>query len=119
MSTVITHSSGVITPTAVDGYESARTPRTIVHTILGRSDPDITLRPAGLRSGTLTLVFATGAEASGAEAVLRTPEVFALTNPDVPEMAMSFVVAEGDLRTVLGDTRQSWNVDVPFREVGV
>lgn len=118
MVTVITHSTGTITPEVVNGFEAAREARTIVHNIIGRPDPDITFRPAGLRKGTLTLVFATGAAATAAEAALAFPQVLALSDPDVPEVGMSFVVADGDLDSKLDlDTQEVWLLDVPFQEV--
>ncbi len=118
MSTTITHSTGTITPDEVDGFEASRAVRSIVHTILGRADPDITYRPASLRQGTLTLVFASGADAATAEAALLIPQVFTLTDTDVAQVAMSFIVADGDLVSSLDDsTRVVWLVRVPFQEV--
>lgn len=117
MASVIIHSTGTITPEAIDGFEASRRVRTIVHDILGRSDPDVTFRPAGLRAGKLTLVFADGAAAADAEATLRLTQVFTLTNPDVPQVGMSFVVADGEITMSINETRKSWTVEVPFQEV--
>lgn len=122
MSTIITHSTGVITPEVVNGYEASRSVETIVHKIIGREDPDITLRPAGLRSGTLTLVFATGADASAAEAALLFPQVLTLSDTAVPEVSMSFVVGpEGQASTSTLDLESQtvWLVELPFHEVAV
>lgn len=122
VSTIITHNTGVITPEVVNGYDAAREARTIVHTILGRPDPDITLRPAGLRSGTLTLVFATGAAAASAEAALLFPQVLVLSDPDVPQVAMSFVVGpegQASTRSLDLDTQTVWLLELPFQEVTV
>lgn len=115
--TTITHSTGVITPTTVDGYRAARTPRTILHPILGRSDDDVTFRPASLRKGTLTLVFASEAVARAAATALAIPQVLTLADPDI-SIGMSFVVAEDDLVPELDDeTRSVWVLQMPFREV--
>lgn len=120
MASVIIHSTGTITPNVINGFVATREARSIVHTILGRSDPDVTFRPVGLRAGTLTLVFADGSAASSAEAALIVPQVLTLTDPDVPEVGMSFVVAEGDIVSRLDDgTQKVWIVEVPFREVTV
>lgn len=116
--TTIIHSSGVIVPEVVDGYEPAIDVRSIVHTILGRSDPDVTFRPAGMRTGVLSFVFAARASAWAAVAVLRVPQVLTLTDADVPEVNMSFVVAPGQLRPTLDpETRAVWIVEVPYAEV--
>lgn len=118
MSTIITHSGGVITPAVVNGFESERPARSIVHTILGREDPDVTMRPAGLRKGTLTLVFATGAAGKAAENAMVLPRVFTLTDPDVPEVNMPFVVADGGVTLRLDlDTQEVWTLEVPYSEV--
>lgn len=122
MSSVITHSTGEITPAVVNGFAATRPAPSVVHTILGRPDPDITYRPAGLRAGTLKLVFETGAEAAAAESVLGAPQVFVLSDPDVPEVYMPFVVADGDgsgeIRSTLDDETQTvWTLEVPFQEV--
>lgn len=118
MTTTITHSSGVIAPEVVHGFQATRDARSIVHTILGREDPDITFRPASLRKGTLTLVFPTGAAASAAEAILVTGQVFTIQDSTVAEVGMSFVVADGSVtRSLDGGTRVVWTVAVPFQEV--
>lgn len=118
MSTIITYAGGTITPAVVNGFDATRPTRTIVHTILGRADPDITFRPAGLRSGTLQLVFPTGEAAAAAEAALAVPRLFALADDDVPEVAMQFVVADGDITSELDMTTQTvWILGVPFQEV--
>lgn len=118
MAAVITHASGEIVPEVVNGFEGSSEVRSIVHTVLGREDPDITFRPAGLRRGTLLLVFADGASANAAAAVLRIPQQFTLSDEDVPEVGMDFVVAGGDVRQTLDpETRTVWIVTVPFQEV--
>ncbi|WP_341935512.1 hypothetical protein MRBLWO14_001164 [Microbacterium sp. LWO14-1.2] len=119
MATTITHGGGAIVPALVDGFEAESETRTRVHRIIGRPDPDITLRPLDLRSGVLTLLFATGAAAASAESALRVPQVLTLSDPEVPQVAMSFVVAEGRMRTRLDpDSRSAWLLEVPFCEVG-
>lgn len=114
--TTITHAGGVITPVALEGWEASAQARSIVHTILGRPDPDITLRPTGLRSGTLTLVFATGADAYAARAVLAVPQQLTLANSTVAQVSMLFIVAGGDLGEVIADSGE-WRLSVPFQEV--
>ena len=115
MSTRITHAGGVITA-YMRNFEGNAPVRTIVHTILGRPDPDITTRPTGLRKGTLTLVFDTGAAAMAARAVLAAPQSLALSNSGVSEVSMQFVVAGGDLSDVLAEGGV-WSLVVPFQEI--
>lgn len=116
--TSIIHSTGVIVPQVVNGYEASREARTVVNAVLNRSNPDVTLRDPGPRSGSLALVFATENAAQDAFAVLGTRQVFTLADPDRLSIGMSFVVADGDLTIGLdADTREVWIVTVPFVEV--
>lgn len=118
MTSTITHALGTIVPTVVNGYTATRTAETVVHRIINRSEPDVTFRPAGLRTGSLRCVFATESEAKAAYGVLSDPQVFALADDDVPTVDMSFVVADGDIEISLDpDTRRVWVVTVPFVEV--
>ncbi|KNY06868.1 hypothetical protein [Microbacterium sp. GCS4] len=116
--TTITHSAGVITPTIVDGYRASRAARTIVHRIIGRPDPDVSYRPASLRSGQLTCVFAVEADAHAAEAVFSVPQPLTLNDTDV-SIGMTFIVPEGgSIEVELDDeTRDVWLVRVDFEEV--
>lgn len=117
--TTITHSTGVIVPKIVDGYTAKREARTIVHTVLNRPSPDITLRAASIRRGEFKCVFGGEVEAVDAFAILSIPQVFTISDPDVPSIYMTFVVAEGDLALELDEaTRSVWLVRVPFVEVG-
>lgn len=118
MASTITHSTGVITPRAVNGWQSSREARTIMHPVLGRPHDDVTLRPAGLRSGELTLVFPLEADARAAENVFAVAQVLTFADTDRTTLGMSFVVADGEISVDLDDvTRNVWIVTVPFREV--
>lgn len=111
-----------VTPQLVDGWEASREVRNVVHTILNRPDPDVTLRASGLRSGRFRLLFPEQADALTAFAGLTDPHVFTITDPDVPAVDMTFVVAEpgGDAEATMtldDETRSVWWVEVPFTEV--
>ena len=118
MASTITHTTGVITPRVVEGYQASREARTVIHDILNRSNPDVTLRAPGPRRGSLKCIFATEAEAVAAYGVLSVPQLLQLSDGTVPSVSMSFVVADGDLAVSLDpETRVVWIVDVPFVEV--
>lgn len=116
MSATITHSGGTITPTSMTQWGSSAEARTIMHPILGRADDDVTFRPASLRRGELTLVFATAADAVAARRAVLVPQVLTLAHSDVPNVGMAFVVADGDVSDVIGQALQ-WTLTIPFREV--
>lgn len=118
----ITHSAGVLVPKLVEGYVATREVRTVVHTILNSSSPVVSLRPPGLRSGSLRCLFPVQADAVSAFAVLSTPQVLTLHASEVPAVNMTFVVAgsrgSGELSIDLDDeTRSVWWITVPFQEV--
>ncbi|HWU29823.1 MAG TPA: hypothetical protein VN041_12150 [Microbacterium sp.] len=115
--TTITHSTGTIVPTIVHGFAARREARTLIHPVLGSPDDDVSLRPAGRRSGVLELVFSTSAAAVAAEAVFAIGQVLTITDPDVTAVGMSFVVAGGTVGVELSESRRSWIVTVPFKEL--
>lgn len=116
MGAMITHNTGSITPTALTQWSSTAEPRSVMHPILGRADDDVTFRPASLRRGVLHLVFADADAAYLAREALLVPQRLALTHTTVAVVAMTFVVAEGEVSDVLAESSQ-WSIDVPFREV--
>ena len=118
MSETITQGSTVITPDLVDGYTATNAGQNVIHIILGRSNPDITLRPPLLRSGTLDLFFTTEAKAKAAADAFMVPAVFALASTDRPSIAMNFVVSpDGSTRELEDTTRELWYVRVGYQEV--
>lgn len=116
--TTITHSAGTIIPEVVHGFTATRAPGTLVHTILGSPNPDVSLRPAAPRAGTLELVFATATDAVAAESVIVVPQVLTITDPDVSQIGMDFVVTGGAIELELDPaTVKVWLLRVPFLEV--
>lgn len=119
MTTVIVSASAVITPTAVTDLSTSRESRNNVHDILGRPDPDITVRPAASRNGTLELLFAgAGSEdaSAAAEQAHATGQAFTIVTDDRPSLAFSYVPS-GRLERALTDNRGGWTVAVGYREV--
>jgi hypothetical protein len=119
MTTVISYPSGSSTPALVLGWESRQESRNIVHPIVGISNPDVTLRPANLRTGTLHLFYMDEASAESIRAAHTAGVVFSLSSDDVDSIDMSYVV-DGEIGTRLDDqTRIRWIVDVDFQEVTI
>lgn len=115
MSALITHAGGVIAPLAVSEYSVDQQSGNVVHDVLGRPDPDITLRPTGLRVGTLTLTFANAVAADDARTQHATGSVFTLTSDDVAVVSMTYVLTDklGTMRGAAGE----WTITVDFQEV--
>lgn len=118
MSTIITSGSETITPVLVTGYGSSRESANIIHTVLGSPNPDVTIRPAALRSGTLSLLFDDEAESLAAELLHTTGQTFAVVSTERASVEMTYVVGRGTIDRELDDaTRDAWIVRVPFQEV--
>ena len=103
-------------PVYVLGYETSRASRNVFHDVIGRSDPDVTLMPASLRTGTLELLYTTEAAALEAERMHAVMAVLTLADIDVPSVGMTYVV-DGTLQRRLDATVGVWTVSVPYREV--
>ncbi|MBD8077698.1 hypothetical protein [Cellulosimicrobium arenosum] len=116
MSTTITDGTTVVIPTLVLDYSYEREARTIVHTVLDRSDPDITLRPVGLRTGTLTMFCLTRALAVDVEDIHRTFGLLTLTSDEEPTADM-FYVATGRIGSSWDPEHNRWTVTVDYAEV--
>lgn len=115
MSTTITHAGGTITA-SMPTWDAGAEARSIVHTILGRPDPDITTRPTSLRAGTLPLQFTAEADAVAARAILAVPQSLTLSNSGVGAVSLVFVVASGTLGEVRSEAGV-WTLSVPFQEI--
>lgn len=118
MTTTITAGSATITPLLVEGYEATRAGGALVHQILGAAAPDVTLRPAGMRTGTLVLLFSDEAQAHAADSALAGAVIAALVDT-TRSIGMSFVIPDGQGIALALDatTRNHWHLSVPFQEV--
>ncbi len=92
--------------------------QTIVHRVLGAEAPDITLRPAMLSSGTLSLYFMTAADAEAARLFHRPAATFAIiSESDEPSLPAAYV-PQGGIRQAQQDVlREQWVLDVPYQEI--
>lgn len=107
-------------PTLVLGYQSSRPIRNMVKPILGSSESDVTFRPAGRRTGTLSLLF-TGDDAEvtseAAETTLALGGVFSLNSDDRATVEMAFVLSSSINRELDPTTRRAWVVAFEYQEV--
>lgn len=121
MPTTITASTGspaTTTPIALSGYKSARASLNRVHRLIGGGVAIAT----GLgvpRAGRMQLVYSSRAEAFAAFNMHARPATFTLTQTDIGQVGMTYVIAEnGGVEIMLSDaTRSIWTVAVDFQEV--
>lgn len=116
--TTISDGTTTITPELVLGYETAQAGRNIVHDILGRPDPDVSLAPAALRAGTLNLFFLTAADADACRKLHARAAVFTYSATDTASTSMRYVLDSAGIGQALEDqTRKRWTVTIAYREV--
>lgn len=100
----------------VSSYDASSEVRNQIHPIVSRADVEATLRPAGLRTGSMLLRFTSRAAAHRAAAAHREVGVWTYTDELIPEASMSYV-AQGSIRITLDDSRKWWAVAIGFQEV--
>ncbi|MDL9978851.1 hypothetical protein [Microbacterium candidum] len=111
----ITAGAAVISPILIHGFESSREAGTIVHDVIGRANPDITLRPASLRTGTARLLFADETASKSAEDALSLAVTCTLTT-ELASASFPFVV-RGPITRTLNESRVTWLVAFEFQEI--
>jgi hypothetical protein len=115
--TTISDGTTTLTPLSVLGWSSSRESRSRVHRPIGRPDPDVTLRPAALRTGTLRVLCADEAAAVAMEELHAAGRVLTLADPDVSAVGMAYMVS-GALSSDLDPmTLSRWVVSADFTEV--
>lgn len=111
------HDQLVIEPLATDGYESSRTSGSITHQILGKPEPDITIRPATLRTGTLTFWFDDEEASLEAEEAHAEGGLFYLEHGVRQTVLMRYVPTGTITRSLERSTGGAWIVTVEYTEV--
>lgn len=108
--------AGSTAPVVIDGYETARESRNVIHDLIGGGIAVSLILPRP-RSGELILRYTDEVQAWGALSVLSHESAYALTDSDRPGVGMTFVV-DGDVQLSLDDdTRDTWTVTVPYQEI--
>lgn len=117
MAITITMGASSVAPQLVLGYKTTRQGKNLIHPIVNRADPDVTLAEAGLRTGTLELLFLNLTDALAGELLHAGVGACQLEDTDLPGMNMFYVV-DGAIGLALDEeTRLRWVVSVDFQEV--
>jgi len=121
MNATITGGSAVIAPTIVLGISDETPAGNVIHEILGRRDPDVTLRAPGRRKGVLELGFSgadSEAKSHAARNILLLAGLLTLVAPERTTFnGMTFVVTDNVARVLDPETRNAWTLTVPYQEV--
>ncbi len=115
--TTISDGTTTITPQLVLGWESSSASNNIFHTVIGRSDPDVTLRGLATPTGTLKLLFVSQIAANACLALHQQAKTFVVTDSDITAANMTYAVAGVVTVTLDEETRAVWTVTVPFQVV--
>ena len=114
----LSNGTDTIEPEQIDGFESDSESGTLVERVLGSEEVAVTLRPATLRNGRMSLVMGhSEAGSAAAESALRGAHVWTLTTGTRPTIDMSFVVVGRITRTLDPSTRNVWLVGFSWQEV--
>lgn len=117
MATTISDGMSSVTPILVVEYVHRRQTRTIVHDVIGSGVPDVTLRPAGTRSGRLSAVLTDRGDVATLDAMLASAAVLTIASDDEPLLdGLRLVVAEDDPEVRL-DGARTWVVTWTYREI--
>jgi hypothetical protein len=103
-------------PVLVTGYQSRRQTAHVFHDVLGGGQ-DVTLRPASPRSGTLSCLFTSEAEALNCENIHTGTDILTFADSDLPTTGMTYVADGAITRALDSQSRALWTVDIDYREV--
>jgi hypothetical protein len=113
----ITDGITAVTPLLVIAWDTQREAGNVLHDIIGRTDDDVTLRPARLRTGTLECLCATLEDALQLEILASLPVKLIFEDADHPALNMTFV-ASGAIAVALDDeTRRQATCSIDFAQV--
>lgn len=117
MSSTFTGPTLAAYPLLVTQWDATSTTRHIVHEILGNPIPDVTLQPAGPRTGTMSALFDYETGAYSLYDALRSVNVLAFSDDDTATTGMDFI-ANGDITITTDSQNQNyWTVTFPYLEV--
>lgn len=117
MSIQILNNETTIEPTALLEYETEVASNNIIHNIIGKADPDVSLAADATRMGTLHLFFDTKADAWAAFDALRDLSVWTLNDTDHPEIDMDFTRRERMKIRLDSVSRRRWIVEMDYQEI--
>lgn len=104
--------------TSVLTYTSRRETTSVVHQVIGRADPLVSIGVQAKRTGQMGLFCLTYADALAVEDALGTGEILLLRQQDYPGLDMYFTGTASDLRPFDDVTAtRRWEVTVEFTEV--
>lgn len=113
----ITSGTLSFSPELITAWENSQESRNVIHVIIGRIDPDVTLHPAASRTGTLEMVFTDATSADTARGILTTGASFVISDSETWLDGFTFVMS-GSISAALEDeTRKLWTITADYTEI--
>lgn len=117
MSTTFTLGASSVVADLVTEYESSRESGNQLHPIIGRTDQDVSLKAAGLRTGSFTAVCPDLTTALALEALHAGLGVLTLASTELPGLDMTYVTSGAVSVQPDDQDIRRWSVSVDFAEV--
>ncbi len=117
MTTIITDATSTVTPDLVLEYNTERESRNVLHNVIGKAEPDVSLELDGLRFGTLHLFFEAREDAWTAYEALGAIGTWELTDTDYPQIGMNFVRTRAMKMGLDPVSRRRWIIEMDYQEV--
>ncbi|OII04316.1 carbohydrate binding domain-containing protein [Curtobacterium sp. MCBA15_008] len=108
---------GIAMPSLVTQWAATSQPRHIVHDVLGTPWPNVTIQPAGPRSGTMSALFDSEDGANDFFTMLRGTNVITFSDTDTYSTAMVFLAQDNITMTPDDQDRRRWVVSFGYMEV--
>ena len=115
--TTITSGTLTFTPELVTAWATSQDSRNVIHDTIGKTDPDVTLKPASTRKGTLEMLFLSASAANTARGILTNGTIFTISDSETWLNGLKFVMS-GTIEAVHEDeTRNLWTMTAEYTEV--
>lgn len=114
---ISTAKTSAFTPQIITGWTTYQNSRNVVHEIIGKASPDVTILPGSTRSGSVETVFTTQADAENARLVLSNGTTFTIKDSETWNNGYTFVT-NGTIKQELEEvTRDLWTVTFDYTEI--
>lgn len=117
MTVQILNNESLIEPVMLLEYQTEVVSNNVIHTIIGKGEPDVSLAEDMTRQGTLHLFFDTKADAWAAFYALRGISTWTLTDTDHPEIDMDFTRRDRMVLRLDSVSRRRWIIEMDYQEI--
>lgn len=117
MTTLIFNNEALIQPVMLLEYETETESNNVLHRIIGKGEPDVSLADDTTKMGTLHLFFDTKADAWEAFTLLRDTSIWTLSDTDHEEINMDFARQARMKLRLDSVSRRRWIIEMDYQEI--